>query len=230
MSAWAIITAGGKGKRMGTDTPKQLLELCGVTILERTLKPFMECPEIEGIIVTASADSIEQIKNIPALHGKLTVVEGGLKRQDSVFNGLQAVPEDTEIVVIHDAVRPFITKKLISECVFSAERNGAVTVMRPLKETVKVVSDGVVKNTPDRSSLRITQTPQAFRTGLILKAHTRAREEGFTGTDDCMLVERIGFPVHIIEGDDLNIKITTPTDLKIAGVILAIHEKREEKC
>ena len=234
MSAWAVIAAGGKGRRMGTDAPKQLLKLDGITILERTLKPFKDCNDIEGIIITAPEEIFEYIKNTILKNStsskKIIVVEGGTERQSSVWNGLCAVPKDVDIVVIHDAVRPFITRELISECVQSALKHGAVTVMRPLKETIKTVSNGIVTNTPDRSSLRVTQTPQAFRTELILNAHTHGRNEGFIGTDDCMLVERLGHPVHIIEGDDLNIKITTKVDLKIASALLYFFENKEGKC
>ena len=214
MSAWAVIVAGGKGQRMGAETPKQLLKLGGVTILEMTMKPFINCTEIEGIVIVAAEENSEYIKDMISsasnVSKQITLVNGGPERQDSVWNGLQALPEDVEIAVIHDAVRPFISEKLISECIHSAREHGAVTVMRPLKETVKVVSNGVVVNTPDRSSLWITLTPQAFRKELILKAHSNARHECFAGTDDCMLVERLGHPVTVIEGNDLNIKITTP--------------------
>jgi len=219
---------------MKSDIPKQLLELGGTTILERTLTPFVECPEIEGIVVVAAANVVEMMEEalsgVLRRHGSIRVVRGGGKRQDSVWNGLHALPGGTDIVLIHDAVRPFIRKELITKCVKSAAVYGAVTVVRPLTETVKEVSNGVVTNTLDRSSLRITQTPQAFRTALILEAHRKAREDGFTGTDDCVLVERLGHPVHIVEGDDYNIKITTPADLKIAGAILPIFESEERQC
>ena len=231
MRVHGIIVAGGGGKRMETETPKQLLELDGVTIIERSLKPFIQCPDIEGIIIVAAEVIIEHInnatQNISSTGKSLKIVQGGAERQDSVWNGLKAVPEDTDIVVIHDAVRPFITGKLLSECVRSAMNNGAVTVMRPIRETVKEVADNIVVKTLDRSKLWITQTPQAFKKELILEAHRNARKENYYGTDDCILVERLGHPVHKIEGNDMNIKITTPEDLKIAGVILSIFEKTE---
>lgn len=213
---------------MGMETPKQLLRLEGVTIIERTLKPFLDCPDVEGIVISAGENSIEAVAGIvSAMHtgaGMIKIVPGGIERQESVLNGLKAISDGVDIAVIHDAVRPFIRASLIGECVRSAGEYGAVSVMRPLKETVKVVKNGIVEETPDRSSLWITQTPQAFQTALILEAHERACAEGFTGTDDCMLVERIGHPVRIIEGDDLNIKITTPADLKMAGAILHYFE------
>ena len=232
MRAHVIIVAGGLGKRMGTETPKQLLKLDGVTIIERSLRPFIHCPDIEGIVIVAAEEIIEHtnkiIQNISDCGKPLKVVKGGDERQDSVWNGLKAVPEDTDIVVIHDAVRPFITGKLISECVHSAMNDGAVTVMKPIRETVKEVADNLVVKTLDRSKLWITQTPQAFKKELIFEAHKNARRVNFNSTDDCMLVERLGYPVNKIEGNDMNIKITTPEDLKIAGVILSIFEKTED--
>ena len=217
---------------MGGGIPKQLLNLNGVTIFERSLKPFIQCPDIEGVVIVAAENIIEHInttiRNIPEGGKILKVVTGGSARQDSVRNGLKAVPEDIDVVVIHDAVRPFITSSLIAECANSALINGAVTVMRSIKETVKKVEDGVVLQTLDRSKLWITQTPQAFRMELIIEAHRNARRDNYIGTDDCMLVEHLGHPVYIIEGSDMNIKITTPADLKIAGVILSTFEKMED--
>ena len=232
MRAYGIIAAGGSGKRMGTEVPKQLLKLNGITILEHTLKPFILCPSIKGIVIVAENNIVEHISkiihNISDKNKSLLVVKGGLERQDSVSNGLEAVPEDIDVVVIHDAVRPFITADLITECAQSALKNGAVTVMRPINETVKVISDTIVQETLDRSKLWITQTPQAFRRELIIEAHKCARNKKYTGTDDCMLVEHLGYPVHIIEGNDMNIKITTPADLKIAGTILSMFRKLED--
>ena len=231
MKAAAVIVAGGKGLRMGSDVPKQLLKLNGVTILERTLVPFNACPEIDNIVIVAAEAIIEHIESTISerqIHIKRTqVVKGGIERQDSVWNGIMAVGSTADIIVIHDAVRPFITSQLITHSITGAEKYGSVSVMRPIKETVKIVKNGTVIETPDRTILRLTQTPQAFRKDLIIEAHQKAREDGFIGTDDCMLVERLGYPVHVIEGNDMNIKITTPTDLEIAEAILKRFEKQE---
>lgn len=228
MKAGAVIVAGGQGKRLGTPVPKQLLKLGSITILERTIRPFAECPDIEQIVIVAAENIIEHIENIVNTSlsevQPITVVTGGQERQDSVLNGISALDGSIEIVAVHDAVRPFITAGQILECLRAAEKYGAVSMMRSLKETVKVVRDGTVVETPDRSSLWITQTPQAFRRELLIKAHKHARENGYTGTDDCMLVERIGHTVHVIEGSDINIKITTQTDLAIAETILKLFE------
>ncbi|MCE5252383.1 2-C-methyl-D-erythritol 4-phosphate cytidylyltransferase [bacterium] len=234
MKTGAVIVAGGRGTRMGSDTPKQLLNLGGIPILERTLRPFINSPEINCIVIVAEKSIFEHIRGFIGttlpVNKPVMVVQGGPERQDSVLNGIQALDEDTDIVVIHDAVRPFITEDLISACIHGAESYGAVSVMRPLKETVKVVQDGMVVKTPDRSTLRITQTPQAFRKELITEAHAQAGEDGFIGTDDCMLAERMGIPVYIIEGNDMNIKITTPADLVIAEAMLKLFENGGISC
>ena len=230
MNAGAVIAAGGQGIRMGTHLPKQLLKLGGITILERALEPFINCTKINQIVIVTADSIIDTIETIirkkQSCEKPITVVRGGYVRQESVFNGIMALDEDTGIVVIHDAVRPFITEKLITECLHAAAKHGSVSVMRPITETVKIVEDSVVVRTPDRSILWITQTPQAFRKELIVDAHIRARDDGIIGTDDCMLVERLGHTVHVIEGSDMNIKITTPTDMKIAEAIFNMFEDR----
>jgi 2-C-methyl-D-erythritol 4-phosphate cytidylyltransferase len=217
---------------MGADIPKQLLELGGITIFERSLEPFLKCPEIDGIVVVAAATVIEHITdivgNLSDTPKSVTVVQGGAERQDSVRNGIDVVPDDCDVVVIHDAVRPFITPELISECVRTAYAHGAVGVMRPLKETLKSVIGDIVEKTLDRSKLWIAQTPQAFKRTLLVEAHDDARKNGITVTDDCMLVERFGKSVHVIEGSDMNIKITTPADLKIAAAVLELFSQAEE--
>jgi 2-C-methyl-D-erythritol 4-phosphate cytidylyltransferase len=233
MSAVAIIVAGGLGLRMGGGIPKQLLPLGGKPILERTLDPFLRCESIADIIIAAPAEYIGAFEALvrDIAHTKdIRVIAGGAERQDSVERGLSAIEPERDVVVVHDAVRPFITPQLIAACVEGAERFGAVTAARPLKETVKAVVNGMVVDTPDRSRLWITLTPQAFRLGLIRSAHEQARRDGFIGTDDCMLVERIGLPVRIIEGDDRNIKITTPADLAIAGALLTLSDQGEKEC
>jgi 2-C-methyl-D-erythritol 4-phosphate cytidylyltransferase len=166
---------------------------------------------------------IEEIKSITekiAPSKPVVIVKGGKERQDSVRNGLNALPEDTDIVLIHDAVRPFVEKETLSLCAAEAFKKGAVIVMRPIKETVKTVENGIITGTIERSKVWAAQTPQAFRYNTIMEAHRKAFEDGFLGTDDSMLVERLGIAVHIIEGTERNIKITTPADLIIAGAFL----------
>ena len=231
MKAGAILVAGGTGTRMRSAVPKQLLMLDGVTILERTLASFTECPKIEQIVIVAAKSIIGHIESITDSLGdcgtKISVTQGGKERQDSVFNGLNELDDAIDTVVIHDAVRPFITPGIVTECLRVAQQYGAVTVMRPVKETVKVVYDGMVVKTPDRSTLWITQTPQAFSRDVIIEAHRKAIEDSFTGTDDCMLVERLDHPVCVIEGSDMNIKITTQADLASAEALLKRFSEQE---
>jgi 2-C-methyl-D-erythritol 4-phosphate cytidylyltransferase len=228
MTAWAIIVAGGTGTRMGAEVPKQLLKLKGRTILDRTLDPFRACPDIAGVIIAAAPSVLEHVESaiLPAECGETSImaIPGGEERQDSVRNALSEVPSDTDVIVVHDAVRPFIRSELINECVAAARRRGAVSVMLPVTETIKVVTSGRVFNTPDRATLWITQTPQAFQASILRAAHEAARHDGIPATDDCMLAERLGHPVYVVEGSDENIKITTPTDLAVAAALLDIFE------
>lgn len=226
MKVQVILAAGGYGKRMGSKIPKQMMDLCGKPVILRTVEPFLKSSIVDGIVIVAYEETIPLIKNIvsrveniPDID-RIKIIKGGRERQESVSIGLSQLPEDTDIVLIHDAVRPFITEKLIGECISAAEEYGAVTVMRPVKETVKIVKDSFVINTIDRSTVWITQTPQAFRFDIIKDAHKKAVEDGFSGTDDAMLVERMGKDVFVIEGSDTNIKITTKTDFIAAENIL----------
>jgi 2-C-methyl-D-erythritol 4-phosphate cytidylyltransferase len=158
------------------------------------------------------------------------VVPGGNDRQDSVRNGLAALDGDCDIVIIHDAVRPFITPADITACAQAAADHGAASLMRPIRETVKIVKEGVVEKTIDRSLVWITQTPQAFRRSLLNEAHEQALRDDFSATDDCMLVERLGIRVYAVEGSDYNMKITTPADLIIAGAVLSMFREKGKPC
>ena len=230
MNAWAVIVAGGRGLRMGANVPKQFLTINGHTIYERTMSQFIACPDISGIVVAVPQDVLELVYQVEHGDKEFTVVPGGSDRQESVWNALCAVPESVEIVAVHDAVRPFVTTDLITRCIKGASEHGAVSVMRPVTETIKAVSNGVVVSTPDRSTLWSTQTPQAFTRSILVDAHLHAQDEGFTGTDDCMLVERLDHRVHVIEGSDMNIKITTPVDLEIAQIISRIFDTENPPC
>ncbi len=233
MTAGAVIVAGGRGVRMGADVPKQFLLLGGRPILARTLEPFLACAGVGEIVIAAPREHIAETERIAASLAPVKpvrVVEGGRERQESVRLGIAALAGGADIVLVHDAVRPFITVGLIESCIAKAACSGAVTVARPLKETIKTVEDGIVTGTPDRSRYWIVQTPQAFRAGLIIEAHERARADGFLGTDDCVLVERLGHTVTVIEGGDTNIKITTPADFAAAGAILSFMEHGGNRC
>jgi 2-C-methyl-D-erythritol 4-phosphate cytidylyltransferase len=202
---------------MGGRTPKQFLRLDGRPILTRTVDRFARHRAIDGIVVVAPAEQTRRVKRL--LDGlprrrAITVVAGGPERQDSVGRGLAAVPEAAEVVVVHDAVRPFVSPALIDAVIQEARRNGAAICALPVTETIKRVADGSVQATVDRSGLWSVQTPQAFRAALLRQAHDEARRDGFLGTDDATLVERLGHPVRVVPGQPDNLKITTRADLR----------------
>lgn len=212
-----VIPAGGVGSRLGRRTPKQFLALGGRTILAATVAAFARHPAIGWIVVAAPREHAARTRR--ALAGvvrrpSLTVVTGGATRQESVRLGLDAVPPDAALVVVHDGVRPFITRALIDDVVSAARKTGAAICALPIAETVKRVRDGLVETTLDRSALWAVQTPQAFRAALLREAHDKAARDGAQATDDAMLVERIGHPVRVVPGSAVNVKITTPEDLR----------------
>jgi len=224
-----IIAAAGKGTRMNSDINKQYINICGVPVLARSIGVFQECKLINEIIVVVNKDDIIFCKkNIIDTYEftKVTqIVAGGDSRQKSVLNGLNAVNKDTEIVLIHDGARPFVKQEIIIDSITSAMNFGAACVAVPVKDTIKrsVGKDGqdFVTETIPRETLWLVQTPQAFRYSLIREAHIKAYEEGFEGTDDSILVERLGVPVKIVMGRYDNIKITTWEDLIIGEAILS---------
>ncbi|MDE3034821.1 MAG: 2-C-methyl-D-erythritol 4-phosphate cytidylyltransferase, partial [Nitrospirota bacterium] len=198
---------------MGSATPKQFLTLGGVPLLVHTLRALESAEEIvEIILAVPEADREFCLREIVTPH-RLTkvrrIVAGGAQRQDSVRHGLQAVSDGIEFVLVHDAVRPFVTREMIRLVIEAAAKHGAALVAIPMKDTVKQVGpDGLVESTVDRGRLWLAQTPQAFRRSLFEEAHRKAELEGLQGTDDTQLVERLGYPVAIVEGSGENIKIT----------------------
>ena len=225
----AIIVAAGKGTRMQDVQRKQYLLLAGLPILTRTLVVFDKCERVEQIILVIPQDDFSFCeKNIlkPAgLTGRILLVPGGERRQDSVFNGLKAVDPGCSIVVIHDGVRPFLQNDQLIACIEGARESGACIMGLPASETLKQVnaSDHIIK-TLKRDDVWLAQTPQAFRYDLIRKAHESACVEGDLATDDASLVERLGGTVKIIPGSRNNIKITIQEDFEMAQNILANFE------
>ena len=216
--------AGGKGARLKSPQPKQYLLLAGVPILTRTLQAFGACDRIDRIILVVPPADIafcrEAIIPPAGLSKDVHVVAGGSRRQDSVYNGLAAIEGDDSIVAIHDGVRPLAAPATIAACVDAAGVHGACIPGVPAWETLKQVSTpGIVASTLPRQQVWLAQTPQVFRTGIIRAAHAQARQEGFLGTDDACLVERLGQEVRIVLGQRRNIKITTPEDLAIAEAL-----------
>lgn len=223
----AVIPAAGKGTRMGLEQNKQYVDILGKPVLARTIQAFEECSLIDEVIIVSGKNEITYCReNIVGKYGfrkVRAVVAGGASRQQSVYNGLRRVSADCGIVLIHDGARPFINADCITACIKAAEENGAACAAVPLKDTVKRSdADGFIEGTVDRSSLWSVQTPQAFRYGLILEAHRRAEEEGFDGTDDAVLAERLGRKVKLLLSSYYNIKITTKEDLAIAEAICKI--------
>jgi 2-C-methyl-D-erythritol 4-phosphate cytidylyltransferase len=215
---YAIVPAGGLGVRMGSRRPKQYLRLARAPILVATLRALGRTRGLAGIVVAVPAAHVAATRRLLArlrVPKILEVVAGGADRQESVWRALQRVPEHAERVVVHDAVRPFVTAALV-ERVLAAAAGGAATCGIPVRETVKRVRDGAVEATIPRQGLWLTQTPQAFTRALLWEAHDKARRDGFAGTDDAMLVERLGTTVAMVPGLGQNLKITTREDLRTA--------------
>lgn len=214
--------------RMGSDIPKPFLKVGDRSILEHTISRFLEVPELTEVIIATSKDHIPDIYSmLERISGDviLKVVEGGSERQFSIYNALKEISEETTLVAVHDAVRPFIRPALIIECCNKAKEFGGAVLGVPAKDTIKQVNEkNVIKATPDRSFLWQAQTPQVFQKELLIKAYESALKENFIGTDDASLVERIGGKVQMVEGDRENLKITYPVDLKIAELILGTDQ------
>ncbi len=225
MRTVAIIPAGGVGKRLKAQRAKQYLLLDDVPVLVHTLKVFQQAKVIDEIILVLPPDDVasaqEQLINKYGLTKITAVVAGGKERQDSVRNGFAAITGECDIVVIHDAVRPFVTKEMINQVVAAVKSFEAASVGVKAKDTIKETKkDNLVAATIPRQNLWLTQTPQAFKFDLLKKAYTAAYRDKYYGTDDASLVERIGAKVIMIEGCYENIKITTPEDLILAEALM----------
>lgn len=226
MKVLVLIPAAGMGKRMGGGINKQYLLLREKPILAHTIGVFERATFVDDIFVITPEQEIpfcrEQVVERYGFTKVRDVVAGGSERQYSVLNGLRAAvdADDDDVVLIHDGVRPFVPERVIAHAVESAAVHDGVLVAVPAKDTVKVVTDGVIRETPPRENLWLAQTPQAFRYGIIRAAHEVAAAEGFLGTDDASLVERLGREVRVVMGDYRNIKITTPEDMLLAEVFL----------
>nr|WP_224749656.1 2-C-methyl-D-erythritol 4-phosphate cytidylyltransferase [Polycladospora coralii] len=212
---------------MGTDLHKQYLSIEGTPILIHTLRRFASHPEIQKIIVAVHAHEQTRAAELISAYQLDHITEvhiGGTERQDSVRLSLMHL--HTEWVIVHDAVRPFITQEAITSVISNVQTRGAVILAVPMKDTVKqVTADGIVSCTPDRKELWSVQTPQAFKREWLEEAHEQALNRARPATDDAMLVEEMGHPVYIVEGDYTNIKITTPEDLYYADAIIQMRRK-----
>lgn len=223
---YAIVLAAGKGTRMNRQINKVYLPLKDKPIIAHTLEAFYRVSLVHGIVIVISPGEEdlfrERILETYPPQKPVKIVPGGAKRQDSVYNGLKALSQDTGIVLIHDGARPLITTDIIHKSIKVAEKYGAAVVGVPVKDTIKKLKpDGSIEKTIDRSLLWHAQTPQTFRYSLIMEAHSKARQEGYIATDDSALVEHLGRAIYMLQGDYNNIKITTPDDLTLGEEILS---------
>jgi 2-C-methyl-D-erythritol 4-phosphate cytidylyltransferase len=231
MNVCVIIPAGGKGERFGSDTPKQFIDLKGKPVIVHTIENFNDIEDIKSIVIAVHSEWFTFTKELVQtykLEKVKDIVVGGKERQDSIFNALHSkAAKDTDLIIIHDAIRPFVSQQSIKKIINQAEDNGAVILGLTPKDPVKEIDHkGEIVRTLQRGKLSISQTPQAFWTDIIMNSYEKAREVNYVGADSAQLVEFAGYKVSVIEGDDTNIKLATPLDLKIAELIL--EEKTKE--
>ena len=216
----AVIVAAGSASRMG-GIDKVMAPLGGEPMILRTVRAFQQCDAIREIVIVTRQDLLVAIMDLCHDFSKVkTVVAGGNTRVESVELGLAAVSAKTQLVAIHDGARPLVSAEVIENTVAKGEAFGAAAPGIPLKDTVKEVSGGLVTNTPDRDALRAIQTPQVFDLDLLKGALAKVKKEKLQITDDCSAVEKLGMSVRIVPGEERNMKITTPMDLKVAELLL----------
>ena len=216
----AEIVAAGSASRIG-GIDKVMADLGGEPMIVRTVRAFQNCDAIASIVIVTREDLIRPISDLCRDMKKVAaVVAGGKSRQESVHLGLNALPKGTKLAAVHDGARPLVSWQVIDRVVRAANTYGAAAPAIPVKDTIKVVQGRLVKETPDRSSLMAVQTPQVFDFDLLRGALRKAEEDGAQVTDDCSAVERTGMRIKIVEGDERNLKVTTPMDLKIAELLL----------
>jgi 2-C-methyl-D-erythritol 4-phosphate cytidylyltransferase len=234
MKVAAIIAAAGLGTRMKQDTPKTYLHLGGKPILIHTLEVFERVPEVNEVLVVVHPEDLEfcqeEVIDAYPLKKVLRLVPGGKERQDSVYHALKVLKKEAanlDVILVHDGVRPLVDPALVRKVVAAARRHGGAILGIPCQDTLKRVnSKGVVVDTVDRAELWQVQTPQAFQAALLWRAYQEAMERGFYATDEAALVEALGETVVLVPGTCLNLKITTPDDLKMAEAILASMQRK----
>lgn len=218
MNGAVIIPCAGSGKRFGNTTKKQYVHIDQHPLFYHTLLPFLSISELHEIILVVPEEDIscvrESIQKLLNNEKRIRIIAGGKERQDSVFNGLSAI-QNASFVLVHDGVRPMVTKKLIQECIDATKKYGTCVPGIPLKDTLKEVTDTIVIKTVDRRRYILTQTPQGFSYSLLMNCYKNAQESKKLFTDDASLVESFGHKVYVIPGDEMNIKITTQSDIKL---------------
>jgi 2-C-methyl-D-erythritol 4-phosphate cytidylyltransferase len=232
----AILPAAGLGTRMGADTPKQFLELDGVPIVILSLRRIASCPQVTQIIVATRPDVIDKLEariRQEKFRQPVQVIQGGDSRQESVAHALKLVSNDTDLVLVHDAVRPFVSLEHISRVIEEARRCKAAILGIPAMDTVKEVKRAslpedvaLITNTIPRERVVLSQTPQVFDTRLLKEAFAGAEADGANASDEAGLVERLGHDVHVVQGSERNIKITKPADMELARFYLQLEQKK----
>ena len=227
----AVFPAAGASTRMNNfgGTNKNLLKLAGEMVLLRSVKTFSQVERVNFLIVVVGASEVETVENLLRAEKDLkpwVVTVGGSERQFSIANGLKLVPSDADTVLVHDAARPLVTAKTVNAVIDAAEQFGGAIAAVPAKDTIKLVgADGFVRFTPPRRELAAVQTPQGFKREIIMRAYAKAEEDGFLGTDDSSLVERLGIRIKVVESEYSNLKITTPEDIWVAETFLRGENK-----
>jgi len=235
----AILPAAGLGTRMGSELPKQFLELEGAPILIHTLRRIASCDSISEIIVATRGDEIARLEERvrrESFRQPIRVVKGGDTRQESVAAALDHVPDDTELVVVHDAVRPFVTREQVSRVIEEARKCHAAILGVPAMDTVKEVKRAtlpedvaLITATIPRERVVLAQTPQVFATRVLKDAFARGKADGVSASDEAGLVERLGQDVHVVQGSERNIKITRPADMELAQFYLELEREKALK-
>jgi 2-C-methyl-D-erythritol 4-phosphate cytidylyltransferase len=233
----AILPAAGLGTRMGAETPKQFLELDGVPIVILSLRRIASCDLVTDIIVATRVDEVTKLEErirVEKFKQTVRVVKGGDSRQDSVARALELIPNDTEIVLVHDAVRPFVTREQITRVIEEARNCKAAVLGIPAMDTVKEVKRAslpedvaLITATIPRERIVLAQTPQAFSTTLLKEAFARAQADGVNASDEAGLVERLGHNVHVVLGSDRNMKITKPADMDLARFYMEREKQKK---
>jgi 2-C-methyl-D-erythritol 4-phosphate cytidylyltransferase len=220
MNVKIIVPVAGKGKRFGGEVPKQFYDLAGQPIIFHTVKKLITSPLISGGVIVCGADDKIQIQDLlnqlPGFAENYKIVIGGEKRQDSVYTGFENLEGDTNFVLIHDGARPFVSHEIIDRCVYGAEKSGACIAAIPLNDTIKIIKNGKIVETVDRNELQRAQTPQVFKYEILQDSFRQSKNGKINFTDEAAMVENSGYEVHVVTGDNKNIKITTQDDLLIA--------------
>ena len=222
MQTAALVLAAGRGERLGSSIPKAFVELLGKTLLQRSVETLVRVSTLDRVVPVVPPESggFQPGSRLPASEKLVAAVTGGPERQDSVRLGLAALSAETRWVAVHDAARCLVSEAEVEAVIGAAQETGAAILARPSSDTLKRVRDGAIEATLDRSQCWVAQTPQVFRVDLLREALEKAAAEGFAGTDDAQLVERLGVAVRVVPGSARNLKITTPEDLRVAEALL----------